>query len=122
VYFHCHREHAEASQFVFASADRVDVDDLPDFATGDARRDLATLAGKIAAVGRRPIVVDLTSPDVAALGVRVVRAVVPGFHPLVFGHRLRALGGTRLWTVPQALGYPGVSPGSGDNPSPHPFP
>jgi ribosomal protein S12 methylthiotransferase accessory factor len=122
VHYHCHAEHAEASRFVFASTETIDLDAIPGFATGDPRRDLATLARRIAAVGERPIVVELTSPDVGALGLRVVRAVVPGFHPLVFGHRLRALGGLRLWTVPQALGYPGVSPRGGDNPAPHPFP
>jgi ribosomal protein S12 methylthiotransferase accessory factor len=122
VAFHCHAEHADASRFVCSSEDSVDAEELPDFATGDAQWDLSALAGKIAAVGARPIVVDLTSPDVGALGMRVVRAVIPGFHPLVFGHRLRALGGRRLWTVPQALGYPGVTPRSGDNLAPHPFP
>jgi ribosomal protein S12 methylthiotransferase accessory factor len=122
VAFHCHAEHAGASRFVFASKERIDLDGIPDSATGDAGRDLATLVRKIAAVGERPVVAELTSPDIRALGLRVVRAVVPGFHPLVFGHRLRALGGRRLWTVPQALGYPGVSSRGGDNPSPHPFP
>jgi ribosomal protein S12 methylthiotransferase accessory factor len=122
VAFHCHAEHAAGSRFVFASDDRVDLDEMRGFATGDPRRDLSELARKIAAVGERPLVVELTSPDVGALGLRVVRAVVPGFHPLVFGHRLRALGGRRLWTVPQALGYPGITPRGGDNPAPHPFP
>ncbi len=66
--------------------------------------------------------VDLTTEDVRPLGLRVTRAVVPGFHPLVLGHRRRALGGRRLWEVPGKLGYPGRSPEQGDNPLPHPYP
>jgi ribosomal protein S12 methylthiotransferase accessory factor len=38
------------------------------------------------------------------------------------GYGLRSLGGHRLWSVPQALGYPGVTPAGGDNPVPHPYP
>jgi len=72
--------------------------------------------------GERVLTCDLTSPEIAELGITVVRAIIPGFHPLVFGHALRARGGSRLWRVPQALGYPGITPATGDNPVPHPFP
>lgn len=48
--------------------------------------------------------------------------MIPGLHPLLFGHGNRALGGERLRRVPRQLGYPGVTGASGDNPVPHPFP
>ena len=35
------------------------------------------------------IVVDVTLPEIAAAGLRVVRAIVPGLIPLTFGARLR---------------------------------
>ncbi len=83
------------------------------------------LAGAVAAVAERglePIACDLTTPDVAGLGLRVARVVVPGLHPLFMGHRNRALGGHRLYSVPQVLGHEGLEPGMPDNPNPHPFP
>jgi len=73
-------------------------------------------------VGHRVLLADVTSEDVGDLGLRVVRALIPGFHPLILGHKIRALGGRRLWEVPQKLGYPGVTRAKGDNPAPHPYP
>jgi ribosomal protein S12 methylthiotransferase accessory factor len=76
----------------------------------------------VAARGLEPIAFDLTTPDVRQLGLHVARVVVAGLHPLFMGHRNRALGGTRLYRVPQLLGYEGIEPGERDNPYPHPFP
>ncbi len=56
-------------------------------------------------VNHPALLCDLTTPDVNELGLQVVRAIIPGFHPLVVGHQIRSLGGKRLWTVPQKLGY-----------------
>jgi ribosomal protein S12 methylthiotransferase accessory factor len=80
------------------------------------------LVERIRAVGQRVLLADLTPHDLAPLGLSVVRAIVPGFQPLAFGHALRALALPRLWTVPQQLGYAGITPRTGDNPAPHPFP
>ena len=73
-------------------------------------------------MNHRVLLAELTTPDVGGLGLSVVRAVIPGFHQLFMGHALRCLGGTRLWEVPQQLGYPGVTREGGDNPAPHPYP
>jgi len=64
----------------------------------------------------------MTTLDVEDLGLKVVRAIIPGFHPLFMGHALRALGGTRLWEVPQKMGWGGISRETGDNPLAHPYP
>ncbi|MGA2761272.1 MAG: YcaO-like family protein, partial [Candidatus Cybelea sp.] len=40
---------------------------------------------------------DLTTPEIRELGLRVVKAVIPGLHPLFIGHERRALGGRRLY-------------------------
>jgi ribosomal protein S12 methylthiotransferase accessory factor len=85
----------------------------------------ADLRGTVDAVAKRglePIACDLTTPDVADLGLRVARVVVPGLHPLFMGHRNRALGGERLYSVPQLLGFDGLERGAPDNAYPHPFP
>lgn len=110
------------AEHLFASPERVDYDDLPNPGTGDPDEDLRLLVNRITGVGERVLLVDLTTPDVGGLGFSVMRAVVPGLHPLQLGHRLRALGGRRLWTVPQRLGHPGISLSTGDNPAPHPYP
>lgn len=110
------------AEFLFASSERVDYDDLPNPGTGDPVSDLRLLIERITDVGERVLLADLTTPDVGELGFSVMRAVIPGFHPLQLGHRLRALGGRRLWTVPQRLGHPGITPSTGDNPAPHPYP
>ncbi len=51
------------------------------------------------------IAVDLTTPDVAATGIRVVRAVVPGLQPIGFGRHAARLGGRRLYEAPCRMGY-----------------
>jgi ribosomal protein S12 methylthiotransferase accessory factor len=116
---HAHRRHAD---FILASTRRMDFDELPCLATQSPHRDLETLVAKVRAIGHRVILIDLTTADVGELGFTVVRAVVPGFHPLFMGYRLRALGGRRLWEVPSALGYKGLDPDAADNPVPHPYP
>ena len=75
----------------------------------------------VAATGNDVVLCDLTTPDVADLGLAVARVVVPGLHPLQMGHGNRALGGRRLHAVPDLLGSPRAG-FDGDNPYPHPFP
>jgi ribosomal protein S12 methylthiotransferase accessory factor len=77
---------------------------------------------RVRRAGLDVIACDLTTPDVAELGLSVVRVVVPGLHPLFMGHSNRVLGGTRLYAVPSRLGLRGLAPGQADNPYPHPFP
>jgi ribosomal protein S12 methylthiotransferase accessory factor len=83
---------------------------------------LAALVARVSAAGLEPIACDLTTPDVADLGLAVIRVVVPGLHPLYMGHENRTLGGHRLDEVPARLGYEGPATGEPDNPYPHPFP
>lgn len=116
---HAHRGLAD---FLFASRQRIEFDAIADLATGDAQADLHTLAGRVAGAGLRVLVADVTSPDIRSVGLRVARAVIPGCHPLFMGHRVRALGGTRLWQVPRRLGHRAIDPERGDNPAPHPYP
>lgn len=113
---------AKLADFLFTSPRRVEFDELTSHSTGNKAMDLERLVSMVSRTGERVLIKDLTSPDVADLGLVVVRAVIPGFHPLHMGFRTRALGGQRLWSVPQHLGYSGISPESGDNPYPHPYP
>lgn len=108
--------------FLLCSKAWIDFQDLPDLLSEDEDRNLQILCARIRSVGAKALVSDLTSPDLKGLGLTVLRAVIPGFHPLFMGYELRALGGWRLWNVPQKLGYDGITEETGDNPALHPFP
>ena len=76
---------------------------------GCARRS-AEYASRIAAAGLGVYACDLTTPDVAAAGMRVVRAVVPGAlmnfptaYPPDGGHRLRRLAARFGWAAADGL-------------------
>jgi ribosomal protein S12 methylthiotransferase accessory factor len=83
-----------------SSTETRKLDDLPRLAD----RSLATYQRMVERHGNDVIVVDLTTPDVAASGLHVVRVVVPGLvsnYPAAFpfnGHR-------RLQDAPVALGW-----------------
>jgi ribosomal protein S12 methylthiotransferase accessory factor len=120
--FWCDHAHAPLADFLFRSPTLRDFDEIPNLSTGDRERDLHILLQKVRDAGHLALLRDLTTPDVQDVGLAVVRAVIPGFHPLVVGHRIRSLGGRRLWTIPQTLGHAGISRDLGDNPVPHPYP
>jgi ribosomal protein S12 methylthiotransferase accessory factor len=77
----------------------------------------------LAARGHDVIAVELTTPDVAELGLHVVKVLVPGLAELNADHNYPRLGGTRLYTVPRALGHLDRDSRESElNPTPHPFP
>ncbi|MDQ1830785.1 YcaO-like family protein [Massilia scottii] len=108
--------------FLTSSNERCDCRDMENFDMGTPTASLAKLVARIEQTGYRVLVCDISSSDVRELGMVAVRALIPGYHPLFMGYHHRALGGKRLWTLPQQLGYRGIEPGSGDYPYPHPFP
>lgn len=120
--FYTNYENAKLADYVFSSKKKVDFSSLQNYSTGTAAGDLETLVARVKATGEEVYLCDLTSDDVRELGLSVVRAIVPGYHPLRMGHVMRSLGGTRLWEVPQKLGYKGITREEGDNPLPHPYP
>lgn len=76
---------------ITGAADEIDAADLP----GLAGEERAALLQRLTACGRRVISVDLTTSDVAATGLRVVRVLIPGLYsnaPAAFPF----LGGSRL--------------------------
>lgn len=74
---------------------------------GEALKSLVDLLGK---QGYEAIRIDLTTPDVAEAGFRVVRVIVPGLIPVTHGHAMRPL------DCPRWRRFPG-----GFTPFPHPF-
>jgi ribosomal protein S12 methylthiotransferase accessory factor len=108
-------------EFTLASEVRRDIGEYEPRATGSVEADLETAVGLIGATGHRAYAANLTSDDIAMFGISVCRVLVPGYLPLHVTHRLRALGGDRLYETPRRLGYRGVTRGSSGNPAPHPF-
>lgn len=120
--FYCPQESKAYAWFAWSAHERVDFADLQTCPGDTPGEQLTALVDRVAARDLDVIALDLTTPDIAALGLSVVRVVVPGMHPLFMGHKNRALGGHRLYTVPQLFGHRGLQPGEADNPYPHPFP
>jgi ribosomal protein S12 methylthiotransferase accessory factor len=110
----CDHNHAASAGFLFASRQRVGFDEIENLSTGESSRDLRLVLERIRSAGYRALLADLTTPDIGGLGLRAVRAVIPGLQPLFFGFRTQALGGRRLRSVP--------TPSPDDNRAPHPFP
>ncbi|MGM0664416.1 MAG: YcaO-like family protein [Thermodesulfobacteriota bacterium] len=71
--------------------------------------------------GYEAFVVDLTTPDVFALGMRAVRVLVPELVQLHGDHRYPFLGSRRIYHVPEMLGC-GKKTEAELNRYPHPFP
>ncbi|HEY9420677.1 MAG TPA: YcaO-like family protein [Thermoanaerobaculia bacterium] len=120
--FWAYHENLPLADFLFASTESVGFEELPNWTTGDRHRDLAVLCERIESTGHRALAVDITPTDIQDVGLSVARALIPGYHPLIMNHHYRALGGRRLWTIPQQLGFAGRRPEDGDIDVPHPFP
>ncbi|MGE5541639.1 MAG: YcaO-like family protein [Bacillota bacterium] len=89
----------------------------------DTRGRIGRCVETLASSGLEVIVVDVTTPDIAALGFTVVRVLIPGLQPLDMDFNWRYLGGTRLYEVPVKMGFARRKPLERDlNPVPHPFP
>ncbi|MCZ6801233.1 MAG: YcaO-like family protein [Nitrospirae bacterium] len=122
VHLYCDQKNFSLAQFIFDSVQTIDFSDIPTLSTGNPKKDFPIYLEKIEAIDHQVLLKDVTTPDVEDLGLKVVRVIIPGFHPLFMGHALRALGGTRLWEVPQKMGWGGITRETGDNPRAHPYP
>lgn len=120
--FYCPQSSREYAEFAWSSDERRDLADLPDLSCDDPGRQVELLVETIdSGTGLEPVSCEVTTPEVEALGLRVVRTLIPGAHPLYMGHRNRALANPRLYEVPAKLGHTPPELGR-DNPYPHPFP
>jgi ribosomal protein S12 methylthiotransferase accessory factor len=122
VQLYCDQSNFHLAQFILGSEPTLDFQNIPNLSTGNPQQDLQIYLKRIEGTQHQVLLKDLTTPDIEDLGLKVVRALIPGFHPLFLGHVIRALGGRRLWEVPQKMGWEGISIETGDNPFAHPFP
>jgi ribosomal protein S12 methylthiotransferase accessory factor len=90
--FYLPPEHSRAFDFLCANGETVLYSTLED--SGDPG--LKVCIDRLAAAGLRAAIADVTSPDVALLPLRVVRAVVPGLEPLHCGFGMERLDNQRV--------------------------
>jgi ribosomal protein S12 methylthiotransferase accessory factor len=115
--------HAGATTFLDASPVRMPIDAVPSLAGRDPDEWLVALCRRIDAAGASAYAVDVTAPDVAELGLAVIRVVAPELCALDTAHDARFLGGKRLYQAAVRLGLRAGPIGEDDlNPHPHPFP
>lgn len=84
--------------------------------------DLDWVVGELMSVGSRTYVLDITTPDIARLGLHVVRAIVEDFQPIHFGEVEFREGGGRFYDIPRRLGRSAAKVARSDlNSLPHPL-
>jgi ribosomal protein S12 methylthiotransferase accessory factor len=114
-------ENQTAADFLFRTKETRRFEDLTNLSTGNAIKDVGVLVEHVRFMNEQLYLKDVTTPDVGSLGLRVVRAIIPGAQPLRMGYALRALGGRRLRAIPFSGNYVAVVDDN-DNPHPHPYP
>ncbi len=104
-------------RFAFALEAPTRRTDFPAPIAGDP---LETIVARLGELGKQVLVVDVTLPEVRAVGVVVVKVIVPELMPISFSHDVRYLAHPRLYDVPLRLGY-GRRDESMVTPDPIPF-
>lgn len=105
--FHAMRENLHEFDFLFGSAAPTALRELKSCATGDEDADLAAVVARLTQTGARAACAEVTTPDVAQAGYRVVRAIATGLQPIHFGWGEARLGGRRLFEAPMRWGFAG---------------
>ena len=100
--FWCDESNLKYADFLFEGPS-VSFAELKDLSSDSDVANLKTLRNLISARGLRILLCDLTTSDVKEIGLSVVRSVIPGMHPLVVGHKYRALGGHRIRAIESSL-------------------
>jgi ribosomal protein S12 methylthiotransferase accessory factor len=128
--FWCYHENKALATFLFnrlGTTRCVSLSDKNDITSDNDAAILKELVSRITNRGYRVLISDVTTEEMIRLHLFVVRAIIPGFHPLFIGHDFRALGGTRLRSAPE-WGSPDGAFALSDkrvcrlNPAPHPYP
>jgi ribosomal protein S12 methylthiotransferase accessory factor len=115
---------APAMAFTEEVTEEVALSEIPDRSTGRVRADIERCIEMLRGIGKEVIVVDVTTPDIEDVGLKVVRVMVPGLVPMHGNHNYPYLGVKRLYEIPRKMGWEksGGDSEAGLNPWPHPFP
>jgi ribosomal protein S12 methylthiotransferase accessory factor len=77
---------------------------LPPADAGGVTTAIRRCVAAIARAGLEVVVVELTAPAMASLGLRTVKVLVPGAYPMLFDGRYPHFGGRRITQAPVAAG------------------
>ncbi|WP_048601942.1 YcaO-like family protein [Rubeoparvulum massiliense] len=120
VEFYTKRERCELIQFAYGCTDRVMI---PHEEACSIKEDLTMVVQHLEARGYSLYVVDLTTPDIAELGLHVVRVIIPGMTEITNDHCRPRAGSQRIYDLPVELGLREQPITFATlNPVPHPFP
>ncbi|HKN97627.1 MAG TPA: YcaO-like family protein, partial [Pseudonocardiaceae bacterium] len=102
-----------AARTSFLTGPSTPVAPADDMRNADLRDDVLALVARYAEAGMDVLVVDQTTPELAARELACVKVIVPGTLPMTFGHAYR-----RVHNLPRLRDHAGGP----INPWPHPFP
>lgn len=123
IHHYAYEEHVAAVDFLDASPERRDSTLVSPLEGVTVLERLAGLCRRLADRGLTAYAVDVTSCDVRAAGLHVVKVVVPELAGLDVEHAAQLLGGTRLYDEPLRLGRRDHRLEEHElSPDPHPFP
>lgn len=105
-----------AQAWLFEPCGFISLADIPSLSTGSAASDLEYAVRRVADTGHQTLVADITTDDLEPFGIKVIRAIVPGFLPLNKRHDCRPLDSQRLQRFLKKHGDESTL-----NPLPHPF-
>jgi ribosomal protein S12 methylthiotransferase accessory factor len=121
--FYARHEKAMLAAFLDASDRRTPTPAVAPIPGDTPRAQIGELLRRLSGRGCSAYVVDVTPPDVASLGLHVVRVVAPELCALDVLHSARFLGGRRLYRAAHDAGVSDRAFRFEDlNPLPHPFP
>jgi ribosomal protein S12 methylthiotransferase accessory factor len=114
---------ARQASFLDASPIRSPTGAVAELTGSTPRTLIEDVVARLGRLGTTAYAVDVTSPDVAALGLHVVRVLAPELCPLDVVHAARYLGGRRLYHAAFEAGLADAPLRFEEvNPLPHPFP
>jgi len=114
---------ASRAGFLDASRERRNTRDVAPIEGENVLEQLVAICSRLERRGTSAYAVDVTSPDVAAAGLRVVHVLAPELCALDVVEGARFLGGRRLYEAAFEAGLvPRVLRPADLNPDPHPFP
>jgi ribosomal protein S12 methylthiotransferase accessory factor len=103
--------HDRQSEFDFLlnSGASVSLSDLPNWDTGDSRKNLQWLVGQLRAKKTEAVAVDLTTNELSSHGLRAVRVVIPQLMPMSYTTTARFLDHPRLHEYAKIIGKEGFT-------------
>jgi ribosomal protein S12 methylthiotransferase accessory factor len=121
--FYATEERAALAAFLDSSRERRPAEEVPRLQGSTPSDQIGAVVTRLAAKEVSAYAVDVTSPDVAELGLSVARVIAPELCALDVSHRARFLGGPRVLTGAFEAGLvPAPLEIAELNPLPHPYP